>query len=54
MLPNLGLEPTGRSFVGITFKTATDEYMIPLSIESGRALAAELEALCLEAEAQSN
>jgi hypothetical protein len=53
-LPNRDLEPTGRSFIGITFKTDTDEYLIPFSIEEARTLAGELDALGREAEAQPN
>jgi hypothetical protein len=53
-LPHRDLEPTGRSFIGITFKTETDEYLIPFAIEEARTLAEELDGLCREAEAQSN
>ena len=53
-LPNRDLEPTGRSFIGIPLKTDTDEYLIPLSIEEAHTLAGESDALCREAEAQSN
>jgi hypothetical protein len=53
-LPHAELEPSGRPFIGLTVKTATDEYFFPFSIEEARTLAEELEALCREAEAQAN
>jgi hypothetical protein len=53
-LPNRDLEPNGRSFIGITFKTDTDEYLMRFSIEEAQTLAGEVDALCREAEAQSN
>ena len=53
-LPNLGLEPTGRSFVTLTVKTEAGERLYPFAVEEARALAEELDALCRELEAQAN
>jgi hypothetical protein len=53
-LPHIGLEPSGRSFVMLTIESEAGELLYPLSIEQARTLADELEALCRDAEAQSN
>jgi hypothetical protein len=53
-LPHADLEPSGRPFIGLTIRTGTEEPFFPFSIEAARMLAEELDALCREAEAQSN